>query len=225
VRRTQAGDGGFPVTLHPHEATVIVTTDREVAGPEVPATPEPSRWLRLDGPWRVAFAAEQPRPVRLPHVWEEDPGRQYFSGAATYTATFELDGLADQDRVLLDFGDGRAAEVVPPGQAGRSFRASVRAPMGEIAEVRLNGVGCGIAWAPPYAVDLSAAARNGRNDIEITVRNTAANALAGDEEIVRLAGASEARYGRRFGMQDLDRAMATVRSGLLCVPMIGLSAR
>ena len=163
----------------------------------------------------MAFAAEPPQPVRLPHVWEEEPGRRHFSGAATYTTAFELDELADQARVLLDFGESRAAEADPASQAGRSFRASVRAPVGEIAEVRLNGVACGIAWAPPYRLDLSAAARSGRNDLEITVRNTAANALAADEEIVRLAAESEARYGLRFRMQELDRAMATVRSGLL----------
>ncbi len=95
--------------------------------------------------------------------------------------------------------------------------------MGEIAEVRLNGNACGIAWAPPYRLDLSGAARSGRNDLEITVCNTAANALAADQEIVRLTADSEARYGRRFRMQELDRAMVTVRSGLLQVPMIGVA--
>ena len=43
--------------------------------------------------------------------------------------------------------------------------------------------------------------------------NTAANALAADEHITRLAAESE-RYGHRFTMQDLDRAMESVRSGL-----------
>jgi hypothetical protein len=183
--------------------------------------------MRLDEGWHVAFAAEPPQPVRLPHVWEEEPGRRHFSGAATYTTTFELDDLGDQARVLLDFGECPPAEADPAGPAapaGRSYRASVRSPVGEIAQVRLNGVPCGVAWAPPYRLDLSAAARAGRNDIEITVRNTAANALAADEHIAVLTADSEARYGRRFRMQELDRAMATVRSGLLCVPTIGTSA-
>ena len=55
------------------------------------------------------------------------------------------------------------------------------------------------------------------------MRGAAANALAADEQITRLAAESEARYGRRFRMQDLDRAMASVRSGLLCVPTIVFS--
>ena len=224
ARRIQASGDRYPLTLHPHQATVIVLTDREMADSNDPAAPEPSEWLPLDGPWQVAFANEQPTPVHLPHVWEEQPDRRHFSGAATYTATFELDDVGDGARVMVDFGDSRATGTDRGQHLGRSFRASVRGPIGEIAQVRLNGVPCGIAWAPPYRLDLTAAARAGRNDIEITVCNTAGNALAADEHIARLTADSEARYGLRFRMQELDRAMATVRSGLLAVPMIGVSA-
>jgi hypothetical protein len=224
VRRAEPSGDGYPVTLFPHQATVIVRTDREPAGPNGPAPPEPSRWLRLEGPWQVAFAAEPAQPVRLPHVWEDDPRRRYFSGAATYTTTFELDDLDNDACVVLDFGDSPAAEADPTSHAGRSFRASVRPPVGEIAQVRLNGIACGIAWAPPYVLDLSAAARVGRNEVEITVHNTAANALAADEQVGRLTADSRARYGHRFRMQELEQAIADVRSGLLGVPMIGVSA-
>jgi hypothetical protein len=97
--------------------------------------------------------------------------------------------------------------------------------VGEVAQVQVNGVSCGLAWAPPYRVEISNAVRRGTNEIKIIVYNTAANALAADEYIGRLAAASEARYGRRFRMQDLDQAMATVRSGLLQVPTLVLAAR
>ena len=90
--RAHAFSDGY-LTLHPHQATVIVLTDREMAGPADPAPAAPSEWQPLDGPWQVAFADEPPQPVRLPHVWEEQPDRRHFSGAATYTATFELDDL------------------------------------------------------------------------------------------------------------------------------------
>jgi hypothetical protein len=78
------------------------------------------------------------------------------------------------------------------------------------------------AWAgtPPYRVEITDALRSGANEIEIIVHNTAANALAADEHIRQLAAESEARYGRRFRMQDLDRALESVRSGLLRVPTI-----
>src|SRR3712207_7448048 len=47
------------------------------------------------------------------------------------------------------------------------------------------------AWAPPYRVEITHALRSGANEIEITVYNTAANALAADEHIVRLVAESE----------------------------------
>jgi len=120
VRRTEAGSAGYPVTLHPYQATVIVTTDRRAAGRESPAPAEPSRWLRLDGPWQVAFPGEPPRPVRVPHVWEQESGRRYFSGAATYTTTFDLDDLAGNARVVLDSATARSRAPTRP--VGRSVR-------------------------------------------------------------------------------------------------------
>ena len=59
--------------------------------------------------------------------------------------------------------------------------------MGEVAQVGVNGIDCGLAWAPPYHVEISDALRSGANEIEIIVYNTAANALAADEHITRLA--------------------------------------
>ena len=44
----------------------------------------------MDNSWQVAFADEPPQPVHLPHVWEEQPGRRHYSGAATYTTGCEL---------------------------------------------------------------------------------------------------------------------------------------
>ena len=103
---------------------------------------------------------------------------------------------------------------------GHSYRAEIDPPIGVIAQVRVNDVDCGIVWAPPYVTDVSSAARPGPNQIEIVVRNTAANALAADEQISSMVAASERRYGRRFRMQELDRAMDGVRSGLLQVPTL-----
>ena len=161
----------------------------------------------------------------MPHIWEDEPGRELYSGAASYTTTIELDGVDGQ--AWIDLGD---CEVLDGGATehdliGPSYRVAVRGPVGEVAQVRVNGIDCGMAWAPPYRVQITDALRSGTNKIEIIVYNTAANALAADRQIVRLAAESEARYGRRFRMQDLDRAMESVRSGLLRVPTIVLSER
>ena len=120
----------------------------------------------------------------------------------------------------IDFGDCEVHDggSTEHGLVGPSYRVAVRGPVGEVAQVRVNGIDCGLAWAPPYRVEIADALRRGSNEIEIIVFNTAANALGADEHITRLAAESEARYGRRFRMQDLDQAMATVRSGMLQVP-------
>ena len=179
--------------------------------------------MLLSGPWRVAYGNEPAQPVDLPHIWEDELGRRHYSGAATYMTSIDLDAV--DGRVSIDFGnsevlDGGATER---GLVGPSYRVAVRGPVGEVAQVRVNGIDCGLAWAPPYRVEITGVLRSGTNKIEIIVYNTAANALAADEHITRLAEESEARYGRRFRMQDLDRAMESVRSGLLRLPTIVVS--
>ncbi len=185
----------------------------------------PLDWRRLEGDWQVSFADEPLRPVELPHAWEEEPGRQHFSGSARYRTVVELAGLEPMSTMELDLGETRelsAAETESEGLVGASFRARLTAPVGEVAAITVNGVDCGLLWAPPYRLDISAAVRPGLNEIEITVFNTGANALAADEDIRRLAARSEQQYGRRFRLQDLDRAMTTVRSGLFQPPSIGI---
>ena len=223
---------GIEVALHPYQATVIIMINGEPAShPERSRLPDPtaveqSRRL-LDGSWQVAFGDEPPQQVNLPHVWENQAGRRQYSGAATYTTGCELGALPPEAHVVIDFGATSPTDVdgtYNAGMVGPSYRVAVIGPVGEIAEVRANGIACGIAWAPPYRVDITAAARSGWNEIEITVSNTAANALAADQHIIELAAQSEARYGRRFRMQDLDHATTSVRSGLLSVPTIVVSA-
>jgi hypothetical protein len=231
VVRAGTASEGIDVGLHPYQATLIIMINDEPAGQAEPIrSAEPTamqtRRIRLDSSWHVAFADEPSQPVHLPHIWENQPGRRHYSGAATYTTGCELGELPPQARVVIDLGGCVAtdADQGNAGLVGPSYHVAVSGPIGEIAEVGVNGVDCGVAWDPPYQVDITGAARSGWNEIKITVRNTAANALAADQHIVELAAQSEARYGRRFRMQDLDRAMASVRSGLLSVPTIVVSS-
>jgi alpha-L-rhamnosidase len=233
VVRAGTATEGIEVGLHPYQATVLIMINDSAASQAEPLNSAEQtavsqrRRIRLDNSWQAAFADEPPQPIHLPHVWEEQPGRRHYSGAATYTTSCELGDLPHEARVLIDFGDCSASDAAlgeNAGLVGPSYRVGVIGPVGEIARVRLNGIDCGVVWAPPYRVDITAAARSGLNEIEITVSNTAANALAADQHIVELAAHSEARYGRRFRMQDLDRAMASVRSGLLSVPTIVVGA-
>jgi hypothetical protein len=54
----------------------------------------------------------------------------------------------------------------------------------------------------------------------VKVSNTLANAVAADESTAVLVEQVEVMYGRRFRMQDLELADATVSSGLLAVPRL-----
>ena len=44
----------------------------------------------------------------------------------------------------------------------------------------VNGQYCGTAWTPPFEVDISKAAKAGKNSLEIKVANTWENRLIGD---------------------------------------------
>lgn len=48
--------------------------------------------------------------------------------------------------------------------------------------------------------------------------STAANALASDKTIQPRLARTEARYGRRFTFQELDKATDNVSSGLIATP-------
>ena len=50
----------------------------------------------------------------------------------------------------------------------------------EVAEVTLNGQNLGIVWRAPYQIDVTDAARPGRNDLRIKVTNLWPNRIIGD---------------------------------------------
>lgn len=223
VSRSGGSTGGLDLTLHPYQATVIVLTDAPPMPAEGDAEDLGTRQLVLDG-WQVQFAGcSAAQPVDLPHRWEDQTERLGYSGSATYRCSVDLPELGPTTRVVLDLGAGSPSAIdssAEQGIRGHSYQVQLDPPVAVMAEIRVNGVDCGIVWAPPYTVEVSAATQRGTNQIEITVANTAANALATDEHVRTRAAMSEQRHGRRFRMQELDRAMFGVRSGLLTVPVL-----
>lgn len=83
---------------------------------------------------------------------------KFYSGHATYTTTFRL-RQKPEGTIMLDLGN-----------------------VADIATVYVNGHKCGTAWTTPYAVDITKAVRRGSNRLEITVVNTWANALQGNDQ-------------------------------------------
>jgi hypothetical protein len=131
----------------------------------------PTRVLRdLAGAWQVTFNPRWGGPDKAVGFegltdWSKhtDPRIRYYSGTATYRKSFELseaEASGKPGRLLLDLG---VVEVM--------------------ARVRLNGRECGIAWKPPYLIDITGAARAGANELEIDVVNLWINRMIGDEQL------------------------------------------
>ncbi len=227
------GDG-VPLAIGPYEAVVLVVG--EGADPSTGSGNEssdsvnestgsgdgstgPTGGLVETGPWQVAFGSEDPVEVDLPHRWEDDLQRRHWSGTASYTSSFALDAAADVTLVFGDCTPTDAGSIAERGMVGRSFRAEVATPVGEVAEVYVDDVKAGVVWCPPYVLGLGDLGA-GDHTITVKVSNTLANAIAADEKTAMLVERVEARYGRRFRMQDLELADATVSSGLLSVPRL-----
>jgi hypothetical protein len=124
--------------------------------------------LPIPGPWAVNFPPGWAAPASVTfdclQSWTDhtNPGVKYFSGTATYEKEFEVppDWLTPTRVICLDLG------------AVKNF-----------AEVSLNGESLGILWKPPFRVDVTAAARPGKNTLTVKVTNLWPNRLIGDEQL------------------------------------------
>ncbi len=121
----------------------------------------------LDGRWDVRFQPDRGAPPSLSLdslvSWSAsaDDGVRYFSGTGTYTKTVNADAswFTPGTRFWIDLGDVK-----------------------NIAEVSVNGKALGIAWKPPFAVDLTGALKPGANALVIRVTNLWVNRMIGDRQ-------------------------------------------
>lgn len=163
-------EGGCRLTLNLPAYGSVFVVFRETPTPASFLSPAPLKAeeapaVTVSGPWTVRFPPGLGAPGSV--TWNrlidwtasEDPGIRYFSGTASYTAEFEIDGPSLEDRrgCVLDLGSLR-----------------------EVAEVKLNGRGVGILWKEPFQADVSGLLRPGRNILEVEVTNLWHNRLMGD---------------------------------------------
>jgi hypothetical protein len=123
--------------------------------------------LNFDGAWQVKFDPKNGGPntaVPFPQLasWTEqrDQAIRFYSGTASYTKAFSWNASTNSKRVLLDLGS-----------------------IANIAEVKVNGVNCGVTWTPPYQLDITKSIKSGANSVEVLVTNTWANRLIGDRDL------------------------------------------
>ncbi len=157
-----------PLTLEPNASTFVIfrergdsTEPRSLAKTKLVAEMPPR--LELAGPWDVRFKPGwgAPEQVSFPALisWSEhsDTGVRHYSGPAVYTKEFELPALKTGEKIVLDLGK-----------------------VAVLASVKLNGCDLGVVWKEPYALDVTAAMKPGRNSLEIRVVNLWVNRLIAD---------------------------------------------
>jgi hypothetical protein len=154
-----------PLAIGAHEAFfVMFRRPAPATSYRIPATTV--RPLKaLSGPWQLSFPAESGAPgaLTLPALgsWtdSEDRAVRYFSGTARYATSVSIPAVPKVGRLLLDLGG-----------------------VANVARVTVNGRETGYAWKAPYRVDITNAARKGRNRVEIEVANLWPNRMIGDKQ-------------------------------------------
>jgi hypothetical protein len=163
--RTDQGATVVPLALGANDA-VFVVFRRPAAAPAV--TVKAASWsaaATLAGAWAIRFDGLA-APAAVAHgttgslAASADPQVRYFSGTSVYTRTFTLPpGVTPGAPLRLDLGR-----------------------VGDVAEVLVNGKPAGIAWKPPYAVDVGHLVAAGANTVEVRVANLWVNRLIGDAQ-------------------------------------------
>ena len=156
----------LPLRLEPHGSLFVIFRTPiagDAAGTATRNLPTFHQIGSLLQPWTVAFTPGwgAPATVTFPTLddWSQrpEPGIKYYSGTATYLTEFDA-------------------------PAGRPVHLNL-GKVAVIAEVTVNGISCGIAWTPPYRLDITKALRPGRNQLQVRVANTWANRLMGEGRV------------------------------------------
>ncbi|HYG23228.1 MAG TPA: glycosyl hydrolase [Verrucomicrobiae bacterium] len=186
----------IPVQLPPCGSMFVVFRENASAPPAARSRnyDEYSPVHEIAGSWTVAFDSRWGGPGTVTFddlvSWPERPesGVRFYSGTATYRRQFTLpedEVTSGQGDLYLDLGDVR-----------------------EMAEVKVNGKSCGIAWTPPFRVNIAGAVRAGVNELQIEVVNFWPNRIIGDSSLPRNERLTRTNV-RKFTPQS-----ALMRSGL-----------
>ena len=159
-----------PLSLEPYGSLFVVFNERidtSEKGIKERNFPDYKVSQKIDGSWEVDFDKEQGGPGKVNFTelidWtkHENEDIKYFSGAATYKKSFNLE-FKPQNGLKHFLELGSVKDV-------------------GIAMVKINGVDKGIVWTKPFRVDISDELKENNNELEITVVNSWYNRVAGDE--------------------------------------------
>ena len=149
------------VKLAPGSSLFVILSDNEVPADARPSSMNAKELCSLQGnEWTITFekTGKTLTANELPDWSKSDQNEiKYYSGHADYNTTFKLKGRHN-GRIYIDLGRVK-----------------------NIATVSVNGKPCGTAWRAPYLVDITDAVKKGKNTLRVSVVNTWANALQGND--------------------------------------------
>lgn len=167
VWRTEKGRTIIPYQFEANESVFVIFENRtmKTASGEGSNNPVFEEMRVLQGSWQLEFdpdfgGPEETVVMDVLSDWSEnsDDRIKYYSGTVVYQKSFSWKG--DKSNVFLDIGK-----------------------VNNIAEIKVNGTDCGVAWTAPFRVEISKAIRQGDNQLEIAVTNTWANRLMSDHRL------------------------------------------
>ena len=157
-----------PLALRPFQSGFLVLSGEKPLLPRFAAPVRAStQLLPIADQWTLSFQPGRGGPSAavsgMLGDWSKnaDPAIRYFSGTGTYTRAIDIpaSAIGKGKALYLDLGE-----------------------VHDVAEVLVNGQSAGIAWKPPYRVDISGVAKAGANALEIRVANLWVNRLIGDAQ-------------------------------------------
>ena len=165
-----AGCTTVPLEFNPRESVFVVfrkPISPTAAGTAASNYPKITPLTELTGAWEVSFDPKWGGPEKvvfdslLDWTKRSEAGIKFYSGTAVYRKKFNLATLpAAGNKLLLDLGE-----------------------VHEEAVLKLNGHDLGVVWTKPARADISAAARAGENELEMSVVNLWPNRLIGDASL------------------------------------------
>ncbi|MEO1237389.1 MAG: glycosyl hydrolase, partial [Planctomycetota bacterium] len=198
IESVEVPDGNrtrLTLDLAQHGSVFVVLRQQPTHG----ATPRDQAAEAIDvaGPWTLTFPSVGSTELDTLLSWTdlEQEKQKFFSGTATYETAFV--GWPAGERVVLELGQ-----------------------LHNIARVTVNGTDLGVAWTPPYRVDVSDALVDGENTLRIEVTNLWPNRMIGN---TRDAAGGPDTWTNNHRMWNADSDL--LKSGLLGpVRLIGIKS-
>jgi len=156
----------IPMEFFPFESFFIIFSGKATKSTNqiVSNFPVFSEVKTIDGAWEVCFNPKFGGPENIQfdklQDWtkHEMRGVKFYSGIAKYKKDIQIDKLENKP-YYIDLG-----------------------VVNDIARVKLNGKDMGVIWCAPWRLDISAALKQGTNELEIEVANRWINRLLGDRQ-------------------------------------------